>query len=94
MKFTWDADKSERNEQLRGFGFAYAASVFLDANLIEGFSRRKDGEERYFVIGQAPEGQILFVVYTWRQYEEEQVCRIISARIASRHERKRYSELR
>jgi uncharacterized DUF497 family protein len=94
MDFEWDPAKSERNERLRGFGFAYASTVFFDDFAIENFNRIVDGEDRYQIIGSAVRGEILFVVYTWVTYEETTNCRIISARLATPDERRRYQELR
>jgi uncharacterized DUF497 family protein len=47
---------------------------------------RKHGEERIQAIGMA-RGGILFVIMTLR---DEDLCRIISARKATRHEQDRY----
>jgi uncharacterized DUF497 family protein len=82
--FRWDADKSERCDQERGFNFDYAARVF-DDGFIEWEDRRRDyGEQRYVAVGKV-EGQVLAVVWTPR----ETMRRIISARPASRSERER-----
>lgn len=43
-------------------------------------------EERFVTIGMDAFGRILVVVYTWR----EENIRIISARKATRHERRQY----
>ncbi len=95
MRFTWDEKKNQANSSKHGVDFDLAASVFADQNRIEGFSRHKDGEDRYYAIGQAADGLLLFVVFTWRLYENEneKLCRIISARAASREERRRYPAL-
>jgi uncharacterized DUF497 family protein len=94
MNFEWDEAKSKRTEAARGLTFDYAAAVFLDPYRISAEARETDGEIRHYVIGQAPFGEILFVVYTWRHYEEEKVCRMISARPARKKERERYSQVR
>jgi uncharacterized protein (DUF4415 family) len=47
-----DQAKSERTKALRGFDFAYAASVFADANRAEGEARTAKGEERRFVLAR------------------------------------------
>ena len=48
-------------------------------------------EERWRIIGLA-EGVLIFVVYTEREIEGEQIIRLISARQPTRTERKRYEE--
>jgi uncharacterized DUF497 family protein len=83
--FEWDDDKSDRNLERRGFGFA--ARVF-EADRLEYEDRRRTyGERRYIAIGEV-ENLVLFVVYTWRGANR----RIISARQASRRERNGYRQ--
>ena len=48
-------------------------------------------EERWRIIGLA-EGVLIFVVYTEREIEGEQIIRLISARQPTRAERKRYED--
>ena len=81
----WDEKKSERNLAIRGFGFAYAARVF-QVPCVERESRSDDsGEHRFVTTGQVEE-LLLTVVWTPRGL----VRRIISARYASRKERRMY----
>lgn len=83
--FEWDEIKSETNLSQRGFDFAHAALIF-EGPVLEGEDARKDyGEQRIQAIGRV-DGDILFVVYTWRGANR----RIISARLASRSERDAY----
>jgi uncharacterized DUF497 family protein len=83
----WDEDKSERNLAERGFDFAFAARIF-DGDTIEREDTRRDyGERRMVAIGRA-EGITLTVVYTTRG----DARRIISARRASRRERRVYDQ--
>lgn len=86
MDFEWDEGKNDRNVRAHGISFARAALVFLDPycdTLVD--DREAYGEERLTVYGQI-EGRLYAVTYTMRG---ERV-RIITARKASRHERKRY----
>ncbi|HJU11284.1 MAG TPA: BrnT family toxin [Candidatus Binataceae bacterium] len=81
--FEWDDAKSQDNLEKRGFDFEYAARIFKTGDLLEYEGRHRDyGERRMIAIGEV-EGEILLVVYTWREYSR----RIISARLASRRER-------
>lgn len=86
----FDPPKSERNERERGFGFLYAARVFLGPT-VEREDRRIDyGEERIVALGQI-DGMVFAVVYTWRVTDEGEPMRwIISARRADRKERRIY----
>jgi uncharacterized DUF497 family protein len=86
--FEWDEAKSQDNLEQRGFDFEYAARIFKRGDLLEYEDRRRHyGERRIVAIGEI-EGEILFVVYTWRGTSR----RIISARLASRRERDAYRQ--
>jgi uncharacterized protein len=67
----------------RGFGFDYAARIFLGRTLEKPDDRRDYGEIRIQAIGQVG-GDVLFVVYT----DRGDARHIISARLANRKERK------
>jgi uncharacterized DUF497 family protein len=85
MEFGWDEAKHQRNRLERGFGFDFAARVF-GGKTIEWVDGRIDyGELRMRAIGEV-RGRILHVVYT----DRDDLRWIISARIASRQERKRW----
>jgi uncharacterized DUF497 family protein len=83
MLFEWDEAKSRRNLNERGFGFEYAARIFLGPTLERPDNRREYGEVRIQAIGRVA-GDILFVVYT----DRGDARHIISARLASRKERR------
>ncbi len=82
MLFEWDEAKSRHALSERGFGFDYAARIFLGPTLEQRDVRRDYGEIRITAIGQVDD-DILFVVYT----DRGNVRRIVSARLASRKER-------
>jgi hypothetical protein len=82
MLFEWDEAKSERTLSERGFGFDYAARIFLGPTLERQDRRRDYGEVRLQAIGETG-GDVLFVVYT----DRGEVRHIISARLANRRER-------
>jgi uncharacterized protein len=83
MLFEWDEAKSRRTFNDRGFGFDYAARIFLGPTLEKQDERRDYGEVRVQSIGQVGD-DVLFVVYT----DRGSVRHIISARLANRKERK------
>ncbi len=88
MEFEWDEDKNERNRRRHGLSFEEAALVFLDPLQEVIFDDRDDyGEERLTVFGMV-DGLLLAVTYTMRG----ETTRLISARKATRHERKRYED--
>jgi uncharacterized DUF497 family protein len=90
MRFEWDANKNRANVAKHAVDFDLAVTALFDSHQIEGPGRETRGEKRYSLIGRAANGKLLLVVYSWRQHENETRCRIISARAASRQERRRY----
>jgi hypothetical protein len=82
MNYEYDDDKSERTLRDRQIDFEFAARVF-DGDFIEYEDRRRDW--RLVVIGPIA-GRLFAVVYTWRNGRR----RMISARRASRRERRAY----
>ena len=82
MEFEYDGGKSDRNQQERGFDFAFATLVFEGRTVERVDARRSYGETRIKATGQI-DGMIYTVVYT----DRGDVRRIISARIANRKER-------
>ncbi|NDJ19750.1 BrnT family toxin [Myxacorys almedinensis] len=83
----WDNGKAATNFNKHGIDFADAVLVFADDLAITVNDERFD-EERFITIGMDALGRILVVVYTWRGDE----IRLISARTATRSERKQYEE--
>jgi uncharacterized DUF497 family protein len=93
VRFEWDEDKNESNQRKHGISFETAALVFEDHNRLLFIERIEDGEERWHAIGSV-RGSYLFltVVHTYAEEDVEAIVRIISARRATRHERKLYAE--
>ncbi len=87
MSYQWDKDKAATNLRKHGIDFADAVSVFSDDLAITTPDERFD-EERFITIGLDALGRVLVVVYTWRG----QIIRLISARPATRQERRHYEE--
>jgi uncharacterized DUF497 family protein len=85
----WDVDKAGENLQKHGVDFADAATVLEDEAALTMPDDDPD-EERCVTLGMDAPGRVLVVVYTWR---DDQV-RLISARKASRSERRQYESKR
>jgi uncharacterized DUF497 family protein len=84
--FEWDDIKAADNERDHGISFEMARAAFNDAFSIERVDRgHNDPEERFALLGMV-EDRLLFVSYTLRGER----IRIISARKAEPHERRRY----
>jgi uncharacterized protein len=87
VKYEWDNGKAAANLHKHGVDFADAIAALEDKNRLEEIdSRFVDNEERIQVIGMAHD-KLLFVIVT---LPDEDTCRIISARKATRHEQDRY----
>ena len=87
MSFEWDQNKATINLKKHRIDFADAVTVFDDFNTVTVNDPDHD-EESFVTIGMDPYGRILVVVYTWR----EDIIPLISARKATKHERKQYEE--
>jgi len=86
--FEWGDEKAAANLARHNISFEQAKGVFRDPFAIEFLDDRQDySENRYILIGLT-EDHILAIVYT----ERNERTRIISARRAEPHERKRYHE--
>lgn len=87
-KFTWDPNKAESNATKHRVTFEEAVTVFEDPRVL----LEEDGgstENRFTAIGYSTHARVLYVVFL--EFGASAV-RIISARKATRHERKRYQE--
>jgi hypothetical protein len=93
MRFDWDERKAAGNRRKHGVSFAEAITAFDDpfALVAPDVRHSTASEQRAWLIGAA-DTEVLVVVYTIRNAGE--VLRIISARRASRKERRRYEEAR
>ena len=91
--FWWDTVKAAANLEKHRISFEEAAMVFSDE---EGLNwedlDHSTREPRYKRLGRSIDRRILIVVYTVRRLKDgKETIRIISARHASRKERKAYS---
>jgi uncharacterized DUF497 family protein len=91
VKFEWDPEKARINLAKHGVPFDLAEEVWDDPLHIILPDRIEDGEERWHAIGMVGAVALLVVVHTYRDQDETRV-RIIGARKATRHERKRYEQ--
>jgi len=90
--FEWDPEKARSNRKKHGVSFEEAATAFLDPDGLDGEDlEHSEVEERRLRLAKSRLGRVLLVAYTIRRTnDEEETTRIISARRASRKERKRY----
>lgn len=87
MKTRWDPQKAEENWRKHNVSFTEAQTIFGDPFFVSTFDgERSIEEDRFFAIGQSMDLRLLAVAYTIRAGE----AWIISARVPTRKERKRY----
>jgi uncharacterized DUF497 family protein len=91
VKFTWDPEKESENRRKHKIAFAEACTIFADKYALTIFDEEHSSdEERWITIGQMINANILVVVHTYRDMNNEEYIRIISARKATRTESKTY----
>jgi uncharacterized DUF497 family protein len=92
MRFEWDEAKNRRNLLKHDIRFETAMLVFEDPFALTQRDPFSEDEERWVTLGIINHTSVLFVVHTWFEHHEEEIVRIISARPATRRERKQYEE--
>ncbi len=89
MEFEWNLNKAAANIDKHNVSFSEAATVFDDSlSVTFPDSDHSIGESRYVIIGMSGSGLLLVVSHT----DRENCIRIISARRATRQERRFYEE--
>ena len=89
LGFEWDEAKAAANLTKHGVSFEEAATVFGDPlSLTIPDPAHSQAEDRFVIIGQSHRRKLLVVVHT----ERGDNIRVISARRASKRERKVYEE--
>lgn len=92
--FEWDPTKAFANFDKHGLTFEQAATVFLDPLALSVYDEiHSDEEERWFTVGHTVDGALAVVSHTFQSTSPVQAkVRIISARPATRTERRSYEE--
>jgi len=88
MSYAWDPAKADFNFAKHGVRFADAVFALEDDFALTMRDPYVDEEERWITLGMDAQGKLLLVIYTWRGRN----IRVISARPASRRERRQYEE--
>jgi hypothetical protein len=86
MRYEWDKAKNRANIAKHGIDFADAVAVFEDTLALTLPDPGSHGEPRFVTLGIDAFNRHLVVVFT----EHETTFRIISARLATKQERKFY----
>lgn len=89
MQFVWDPAKAEANFAEHGIRFSEAVTVLEDDFALTREDPDSDEEERFVTLGLSGFGNLLVVVYTYR---EPDIIRIISAWKANKPQRLHYEK--
>lgn len=88
MKILWDPEKAELNYQNHKVRFSDAEFVLFDPMALTREDETAQEEQRFVTIGADALNRVLVLVYTYRGQD----IRLISARRATKRERKSYEE--
>ncbi|MGA9055448.1 MAG: BrnT family toxin [Terriglobia bacterium] len=93
LRFEWDPAKARTNQRKHGISFEDAMHVFDDPHaLFEPDRGDEFGELRWHAVGLIEDVAVVLVAHTIREEGGDEIVRMISARQATRQERKRYEE--
>ncbi len=89
LQFEWDAGKDALNRKKHSVSFEEAATAFADSmSLTVPDPEHSREEDRFVLLGLSYRGRLVVVVHT----ERGDNIRIISARKATKSERRKYGE--
>jgi hypothetical protein len=89
LRFDWDPEKAASNERKHGVAFSEAATAFGDPiSITVPDPEHSSGEARFILLGLTFRSRLVVVAHT----ETSDSIRIISARLATRTERRSYEQ--
>lgn len=89
LRFTWDPAKAAANLRKHGVSFLEVSTAFADPlSITIPDPDHSVGEERFVLMGLSDRDRLLVVAHV----EHNDLIRIITARLATRRERKPYEE--
>lgn len=91
MQFEWDPAKAEANLHDHGVSLSEAVTVLEDDFALTREDPDSYGEQRFVTLGLSSFGNLLVVVYTYR---EPPVIRLISAWKANKRQKRNYEKNR
>lgn len=89
MRFEWDPPKAEANLRAHGVSFAEAVTILEDDFALTRVDTDAGEEPRFVTLGLSNVGNVLVVVY---MYREPDVIRVISAWKANKRQRVVYEK--
>jgi uncharacterized DUF497 family protein len=91
ISFSWDKNKNQENKRKHGIGFEEASTAFADENArLKHDPDHSQDEDRFILLGFSAKLRLLVVAHAYRQDGKQ--IRIVSARKATRNERKQYGQ--
>ena len=90
--FEWDDNTNRLNKKKHNISFEEAQYAFSDTKrIIAKDLEHSENEERWISLGISINGNLLVVVHTYKQIDDDTaLIRIISARRATKNENKQY----
>ena len=89
LAFEWDKNKARENVRKHGVSFEEASTIFADPLARTIYDPlHSDEEDRFVMLGESQRRRLLVVVFT----DRDDRIRVISARVATRRERKDYEK--
>jgi hypothetical protein len=89
--FIWDRTKAETNLRKHKFSFEEARTAFDDRKGQDEIESETFSEVRWKKVGKVGRTLVVVIYTEWEEGDDE-IVRIISARLASRSERRHYEE--
>ena len=91
IDFSWDEGKNRENLRKHGISFEEASTAFSDENArLKHDPDHSQDEDRFILLGFSAKLRLIVVSHVYRQ--DGQQIRIVSARKATRNERKQYGQ--
>lgn len=90
MRIDWDDGKSELLKRDRGLSLEECAEMFLSGHVAD---QKSDVPEQYFAIGFV-QGQLITLIYEYRQNEDEEIIWLITYWKATKREAQLYEQKR
>jgi uncharacterized protein len=91
IDFSWDEGKNRENLRKHGISFEEASTAFSDENArLNHDPDHSQDEDRFILLGFSAKPRLIVVSHVYRQ--DGQKIRIVSARKATRNERKQYGQ--
>ena len=94
IRFEWDERKNQINIKKHGVSFEQASTSFFDEEgIIITDEEHSDNEERFVLLGLSEDFKLLVICHCYKTLsDDDEIIRIISARLATKKEEKYYWE--